>query len=125
MKMSDLKSDLFDGKAIARTLLRESSARSKYFDQDLIGDPVWDLLLKLYDAEESKHVCATMDLFSGSRMSHATLTRWLRVLERRGMITTVADPKSIEVGLVKLTRPAHRSMEAYLMDVSQRDPERF
>lgn len=125
MKMADLKTDLFEGRAVARTLLRESQARSQYFDRDLLGDPVWELLLKLYDAEESKRVCSTKDLRHGFYMSTDTIMRWIKVLERRGLLTIIADAELLDDGLVKLTRPAHRAMENYLMDVSQRDPERF
>ena len=125
MKMTDFKTDLFEGRAVARTLLRESRARSQYFDMDLLGDPVWDLLLNLYDAEESKRVCGTKDLRKGSNMSADTVMRWIKVLERRGLLTIIADAELLDDALVKLTRPAHRAMENYLMDVSQRDPERF
>lgn len=125
MNMPGCKTSIFEGRAIARTLMRESQARSHYFDADLIGDPVWELLLRLYDAEESRRVCATRDLRRGSRMSADTLMRWIKVLERRGLVTIIADAELHDDGLVKLTLPAHRAMENYLMDVSQRDPERF
>lgn len=125
MKMMKFKSGLFDGKAVARALLREARARSQYFDADLLSDPVWELLLALYDAEESERVCATNDLRRGSIMSADTLLRWIKVLERRGLLTTIADAGLLGDGLVKLTRPAHRAMENYLMDVAQHDPTRF
>lgn len=125
MKMPGCKTALFEGRAVARTLLRESQARSVYFDADLIGDPVWDLLLHLYDAEESRRVCATKDLRQGSRMSADTLMRWIKVLERRGLVTIIADVELHEDGLIKLTGTARHAMEAYLLDISQRDPERF
>jgi DNA-binding MarR family transcriptional regulator len=125
MKMTEFTSGLFDGKAVARTLLRETRARSQYFDADLLTDPVWELLLTLYDAEESKRVCATKDLRRNSTMSADTLQRWIKVLERRGLLTTIADSGMLNEGLVKLTGPAHRAMESYLMDVAQLDPERF
>jgi DNA-binding MarR family transcriptional regulator len=123
--MPGCKTALLEGRAVARTLLRESQARSLYFDADLIGDPVWELLLHLYDAEESRRVCATKDLRQGSRMSAGTLMRWMKVLERRGLMTIIADAELHKDGLVKLTRAARQAMEAYLMGISQRDPERF
>ena len=125
MKMAGCKTELFEGRAVARTLLREAQARSEYFDADLIGDPVWELLLHLYDAEESRRVCATNDLREGTRMSADTLMRWIKVLERRRLVTIIADAELHDDGLVKLTRTARHAMEAYLTDISQRDPERF
>lgn len=125
MKMPGCKTRLFEGRAVARTLLRESRDRSHYFDADLVGDPVWDLLLHLYDAEERRRVCATEELRQETRMSADTMTRWIKVLERRGLVTIIADTELQDDGLIKLTRPAHRVMEDYLMDISQRDPGRF
>lgn len=113
--------DLFDGRAAARTLIRVSQARSRYFDADLLGDPVWELLLRLYDAEESRRVCPTQDLRQQTTMSADTLRRWIKVLERRGLITVIADGELREGGLIKLTGSAHRAMENYLMAISQRD----
>lgn len=110
---------------MARTLLRECGARSRHFDADLLGDPVWELLLHLYDREESRRVCATQDLRRGTGMSIGTLKRWIKLLESRGLVTIVADTDLHEDGLIKLTQSAHRAMERYLLDISQLDPERF
>lgn len=123
--MPGCKIALFEGRTVARTLLRECEARSRHFDPDLLGDPVWELLLHLYDGEESRRVCATKDLRRGTRMSADTLRRWIRLLERRGLIMIVADTDLHEDGLIKLTQSAHRAMERYLLEISQLDPERF
>ncbi|WP_219893648.1 hypothetical protein [Aquisediminimonas profunda] len=123
--MTEFKSSHFDSRAVARTLLRKSRARAQYFDADLLGDPVWELLLTLFEAEESKHVCAISDLRQGSTMSADTLQRWIKVLERRGLLTTIADAGMLNAGLVKLTGQAHRAMASYLMDITHLDPERF
>lgn len=125
MKMAELKPDLFDGKDIARTLLRERRMRSDYFDADIIADPVWELLLILYDAEETARVCATADLQQGSNMSADTLIRWIKVLERRGLLTTIGDARLFEGSLVKLTRSAHRAMTQYLQGIAQQSAGRF
>lgn len=122
--MPGCKMAMFDGRTAARTLIRVSRARSQYFDADLLGDPVWELLLHLYDAEESRRVCPTQDLRREARMSADTLKRWIKVLERRGLVTIIADAELQEDGLIKLTRSAHRAMEDYLMAISQRDSVR-
>jgi len=111
----------FNGRTAAQTLIRVSKARSHYFDVDLLGDPVWELLLRLYDAEESRRVCPTQDLRQETGMSPDTLRRWIKVLERRGLVTVVTDAELQGDGLIKLTRSAHGAMENYLMAISQHD----
>lgn len=124
MNMPGCKIALFEGQSVARTLIRQSQARYQHFDVELLVDPVWELLLRLYDGEESRRVCATQDLREGTRMSVDTLKRWIKVLEKRGLVTIVADTDLQEDGLIKLTRSAHHAMENYLMAISQRDPVR-
>lgn len=119
--MAGCKIAVYDGRVVARTLIKVSRARSRYFDAELLGDPAWELLLRLYDAEESRRVCPTRDLRQEFKMSAGTLSRWIKVLERRGLVTIIADTGLEDDGLIKLTRSAHGAMENYLMDIAQRD----
>jgi DNA-binding MarR family transcriptional regulator len=119
--MPGCKLAMSDGRTVARKLIRVSRARGEYFDADLLGDPVWELLLRLYDAEESRRVYPTQDLRQEFRMSPETLRRWIKVLERRGLITVIAETELRDDGLIKLTRSAHGAMGNYLMAISQHD----
>jgi hypothetical protein len=69
---------------VAHAVLSARAARAAFIGPDLIGEPAWDILLAVAsDQASTMSVKAVINL---SRTPHATATRWIALLEQRGLI---------------------------------------
>jgi DNA-binding MarR family transcriptional regulator len=98
---------------LARALLRLRHERQCRFQLDVTG-PVWDLLLVLFDADNNHHRPSVGDLAVRARVARTTTIRWLRQMERHGLITLLADHRDRRLVRVSLTKSGGRIMESLL-----------
>jgi DNA-binding MarR family transcriptional regulator len=75
----------------ARRLIALRSQRNAVLGKDLFGDPAWDILLDIYDAEGRREelVISSISLLTG--IPQSTTTRWLAILQDRGLILRIGD----------------------------------
>ena len=95
-------------------LLTVEKERRKLFRGDLVGDPVWEMLLDLASASERGEAVALTSLCVGAGLPYRTGLRRLDDLERLGLIerqTSIADRRRV---MGRLTPLGQERMQACL-----------
>ena len=77
--------------ADVRTLLGLRRSRERFFDSELFADPAWDILLELYAAALGQRHLSVTSVCLGAAVPSTTALRWIRVLEKKGLIQRRAD----------------------------------
>ena len=100
----------------ARSVYRARRAREALFgDQpDLFADPVWDILLDLFAAQEAGQRVSISSACIAANVPPTTALRWLAILESRGLIVRISDETDRRRAFVRLSELAHRRMSQWL-----------
>ncbi len=99
---------------LAREIYLERRRRMRYFDDDLFGEPTWDILLDLYIASCEGRRVPTTSACIGSNVPPTTALRWLRILESRGFVDRQNDSADGRRTFVSLSKKGIAVMEEYL-----------
>lgn len=94
--------------------------RGQVFGDDILFDPVWDMLLILYWAHGHSEPLSVTSVVGGSDVPYTTGLRWLRVMEDRGLITRKPNAEDRRSSTVELTETAITKMDKYLQSVASR-----
>lgn len=70
----------------AERILAYRQHRLELIGQDLFGEPAWDILLCGYVAIRKGGACLIEDVQAITRLSPASIRRWLILLETRGLV---------------------------------------
>jgi hypothetical protein len=106
--------------ASAETLgavIRARRLRARYFSEELFADPAWDILLDLLHAE----VCGRRVSISSSCIAAAvpatTALRWLKSMERQGLIIRRDDPCDARRVYVELAPDTSLALNRYFAEL--------
>jgi DNA-binding MarR family transcriptional regulator len=80
-------------KEFVRSVLKLRAARQSIFGSALFGEPAWEVLLELYEAQLTGRTEAISSLCYASGVPTTTALRWIHYLEKEGWIERSADPK--------------------------------
>lgn len=98
---------------------RERFAKANNFrNAEIFSDPALDILLDLYIHQSRAEPAAARNVIVSSSGSAATALRWLKVLEKEGLIARSEEPIGGSTGLVRLTEDGFDSMTTYLCELS-------
>lgn len=75
----------------AREEYEERRRRSDFFDENLFGEPTWDILLDLFSNQAIGKRISVSSACIASCVPQSTALRWLQVLIDRGLIERVRD----------------------------------
>ena len=76
-----------------RRMLAERRARARFFDEQLFGEPCWDMLLDLMAARLEEKRVSVSSLCIAAAVPPTTALRWMKAMTEMGLIERVADPK--------------------------------
>jgi DNA-binding MarR family transcriptional regulator len=105
--------------AFARTLLRERRMREADFPRELVGEPVWDILLDLLAAHEEGKCISITSACIASGVPSTTALRYITAMEQAGLVTRAACLTDRRTSYLKLTPSAHLKMTALLSRMAQ------
>lgn len=99
----------------AQSILARRRRRHDHFEAAIFGEPAWEMLLHLYIRDVSGASTTTSQLRQFAGVPAAE--RWLRHLEREGLV--VARPHPCEPGtdFVELTNSTREALDDYLIAV--------
>lgn len=88
---------------LVRRIIRQRQLRLRYIDAELVGDPVWDMLLDLTAARaEHKRVSVT-SLCIASGVPPTTALRWIGTMVEAGLCERINDDIDRRRAFISLT----------------------
>lgn len=99
------------------------SIRMDYFEADLFGEPGWDILLDLYEADLAQIRIQVSGLGLEWRIPTTTVVRWLKAFEARDLIERRPDPTDARRVFVSLSPAARLAMDSLFDRLSARMAE--
>lgn len=109
----------FDDEVLMRTaqaVYRARQRRGEFFDDKLIGEPAWDMLLDLFIHSVRGQVVSTTSLCIASCAAPTTALRWIAVLEQADLVERRPDAVDDRLKLVHLTPKGFKAMRRWLTD---------
>jgi DNA-binding MarR family transcriptional regulator len=94
--------------------------RRKFFDQDLFGEPSWDILLDLYVSKVNGRTISVTSACIGSGVPMTTALRWLADMEGRGLIVRKCDNKDKRRSWISISEKGFDAMSRYLLEKAKR-----
>nr|WP_232367435.1 MarR family transcriptional regulator [Altererythrobacter lutimaris] len=102
---------------LARARYDARRKRASVFDnEELFGEPAWDILLDLYIAHAEGKAVSVSSACIGSASPPTTGLRWLGVLQEVGLLEREHDVRDQRRVLVRLSEQGVQRMEAYFRD---------
>ena len=80
----------------------------------IFGDPAWEILTVLFMATEQHRSVAVSEIGETTRIAATAVTRWLRVLEKEGLVEESFQPVDLQQPRFRLTENAVASFRTYL-----------
>lgn len=94
----------------AKELYEFRRKREKLIDTEIFGEPCWDILLDLYDANRLGKAISVTSACIGASVPPTTALRWMNVLIQRGHIERHDDPTDARRSFLQLTPSTHAKM---------------
>lgn len=104
----------------ARRAYRERKSRTAFVgNKEIFGEPAWDMLLDLFirqtDEEEVVVKSASLD----ANAPPTTEIRWIRALEKNGLVEIHVDTEDTGRHLIHLTPTGYEGMLRYLESIAK------
>lgn len=100
-------------------ILKARRNRSQFFFEKLFADPAWDILLELYAAHLGDRQMGIHSLCIGAAVPQTTALRWIRELEKNGLLSRNDDPADRRRVYASLTEKGLSAMAAYFAQNSR------
>lgn len=104
--------------AVARRLLAERRAREVFFPRELLGEPVWDILLHVFAAEEEGSCVTVGHACAASGVPSTTALRQISTMEKAGLLERTPSTSDKRVSYLRLTSVARIKMVQLLVRLS-------
>ncbi|QUT04777.1 MarR family transcriptional regulator [Sphingobium phenoxybenzoativorans] len=98
----------------ARNILRNRRLRGRYLPADLFADPAWDILLDLFAASAEGQAVSVTSACVAAAVPVTTAQRWLRELERQGLVERQHDDGDRRRVLVRISGAGRDAIAAWL-----------
>jgi len=108
-------SDDASRQAVAR-LIRARRERSRYLPADLLGEPVWDMLMHLLHGEMTLSPTSISSVVDSSGVPERVARRWLSALAERRLVLVTSDAAGEE--LVELVPNVSAALRRYVSEVT-------
>lgn len=100
-----------------RALIRARRLRAQFFDDDLFGDPAWDMLLDLFAAGIERRQVSVSSLCIAAAVPPTTALRWIAKMQDVGLFERQDDPSDRRRAYIALSAKGRASMSAYVRAV--------
>lgn len=99
---------------MAEAVLRVREVRSGILNPDYFGEAAFNMLLDLYISRKRGRMVYQNDAYIASMVPATTAYRWLRTLQRDGMVDLSGDETDRRRGIVELTEAGMAQVETLL-----------
>ena len=97
----------------AKSILKLRAQRDTYFDADLFGEPIWDMLLDLFVAHMEGTTITTTSLCIASRVPQTTALRYISVMQEKRLIVSRKNEDDARMRILELTPQALGALNQY------------
>ena len=104
--------------ALAQQLLRERQARHAHIPSAFLGEPVWDMLLDLFVADEAGTKVCVGSACLASGVPSTTALRHIKSMERAGLVERHANPNDKRTRYLKLSAAGREMMVSLLRSLA-------
>lgn len=98
-------------------LIRARRDRARYLSPNLFAEPAWDMLLDLLHAELAYRRVSVSSVCLAGGLAATTGLRWLKTLEREGLVVRRVDPHDARRTFVELSPDTSKALRSYFVDV--------
>ena len=91
--------------------------REKSFDQNIFGEPAWEILLTLYTIDFDRRRLSIRELSKLANLALTTALRWLDYLEEQDLIGRKSNPFDQRMVYVELSHKGRTAMDDYLLQM--------
>lgn len=102
--MVELACEIYNGRRL----------RNRFFNDNMLGEPVWDMLLALYCFTARGETLSVSALCQSAGVPATTALRWENVMEEKGLIVRTPDPTDARRVFISLSDKAKAMMDEYL-----------
>lgn len=102
---------------LIRRIIRQRQLRDRFFNSELFGDPVWDMLLDLAAATSEYRRVSVTSLCIASRVPPTTALRWIGAMTDEGLLRRVEDPQDRRRAFITLTDDALSAIARYFQEL--------
>ena len=101
----------------AKRIYNARSKRKHFVGAELFGEPGWDMLLALFNAETIGHRLTVSSLCAASQSPDTTALRWIERLGQLDLIRREKSPLDGRVFFIDLQPSARTAIDAYLREI--------
>jgi DNA-binding MarR family transcriptional regulator len=99
---------------LAYHLYKARRDRTRMFDEELFGEPAWDMLLALYCLPRRGEILTVSSLSNAASVPGTTGLRWQKTLLEEGLIQRGPHIRDRRQALISLTHRGRLLMDEYL-----------
>lgn len=96
-----------------RQAIRARRLRGQFFEQTLLEDPAWDMLLDLYAAELERAQVSVSSLCIAAAVAPTTALRWIAKMTEAGLLERHPDPFDRRRAFMALSTIARDGLRGY------------
>lgn len=100
-----------------KEILKARRAREFFFGFSLCSDPAWEIILIAYAASLDGQSPLLRTVIQESDVPATTLLRWLKTLEKNGLLEPIGDPFDSSQAILKLSATGKMRVERYVSAV--------
>ena len=105
--------------AIAKWLLQTRNIRPDISSGSLYGEPAWDMLLDLLQAEIVQHRVPVSSLCIAAAVPATTALRWIKTMTDRGLLTRRDDPHDGRRVFIEMAPTTSLALRRYFTDAGR------
>ncbi len=110
----------------AHRAIKERQCRIRLIGhQDIHGDPAWDILLNLFVRQVEERFLTPEAVAANCFAPESTASRWLKVLEHKGLVRRIPDRADRKRQVVGLTSAGFEEMLRYFETIAGLDANQY
>lgn len=103
----------------AQALYKTRRVRARHFDENIFGEPAWDMLLDLYVHNNSANRTSVKSLCLASHVPETTALRWIGLLVDAALVIRESDESDRRRVFLSLTPSGEAAIRRYLIEVTK------
>lgn len=98
--------------------IRARRERARFLPAELLGEPAWDIMLCLLEAEYAQQRVSLPTVCDASGVPEHVALRWLNAMADARLVAFEGQPGRPEIEAVRLTAEASSALRRYLREVT-------